>query len=248
MKVIYFSLFLAFFAFSCENDPGIEASTETFLPKIELKGASSISLPCGTTSFTDPGVTATENGQPAQLAITVNPRYFGSTTVNTSDVYDISYVATNKDGIPGAVFRSVTIPPCNGDMVSNLEGTYTSTIVRTNNGNGSTLTGAQYTNMEYVYIKNIGGNKYKISDALGGWYEFGRQLGVAYAAPGHEFTANNIATNDFSFGSAVVVGGFGGPAQITSLNVDPATKSIEISTLWSGSTKFTFAIKLTQVN
>jgi hypothetical protein len=36
--------------------------------------------------------------------------------------------------------------------------------------------------------------KYKISDALGGWYEFGRKLGVAYAAPGHEFTANNIAS------------------------------------------------------
>jgi hypothetical protein len=245
MKVIYFSLFLAFFAFSCENDPGIEASTETFLPKIELKGASSIALPCGTTSFTDPGVTATENGQPAQLAVTVNPRYFGSTTVNTSDVYDISYVATNKDGIPGAVFRTVTIPPCNGDMVTNIEGTYTSTIVRTSAA-GANLTGPQYTNMKYIYIKKIDGNKYQISDALAGWYEFGRKLGVAYAAPGHEFTANNIAANDFSFGGPVEVGGFGGNAQITAFNVDAATKTITINTSWEAG--FTFAITLKQVN
>jgi hypothetical protein len=239
--IILGALFLA----SCENDPGIDPSKETFLPKIELLGSDNVALPCGTTSYTDPGVNATENGAPVTPTVTISPRYFGSSQINGADVYDISYVAVNVDSIPGATFRTVFIPPCNGDMVSNIEGVYTSTVVRTNSA-GTVLTGPQYTNMKYVLIKKSGANTYQISDVIGGWYEFGRALGVAYAAPGATITANNIAANDFTYGDAATVGGFGGAATLTGFTVDAANKQIVMSSTWEAG--FKFVATLTQVN
>lgn len=233
------------FLTSCENDPGIEESKETFLPRIALIGSSSVTLPCGSTSYTDPGVDATENGVPVTPVITVNPRYFGSTTINSADVYDISYVVTNVDNIPGAAFRTVFIPPCNGDLVTNIEGLYTSTVVRTSYA-GAVLTLPQYTNMKYVLIKKSGANTYQISCVIGGWYEFGRSLGVAYAAPGATITANDIATNDFTYGPPTVVGGFGGEVGLTGFTVDAAAKQIVMSSDWKQG--FKFVATLTQVN
>ena len=230
---------------SCENDLGIELSKETFLPKITLLGDSDVNLPCGSSSYNDPGVDATENGAPVDVTTNVVSRYFGSSSITGPDVYDISYVAVNKDGIPGSTFRTVVNPPCNGDLVSSLEGTYTSTIVRTSAA-GANLTGPQYTNMKYIYIKKVSGNEYLISDAICGWYEIGRGLGPDFVAPGHKIFANDIPGNDFSFGDAVEVGYFGGDAHITSFKVDATSKVITIDTEWTAG--FTFAITLTQVN
>jgi hypothetical protein len=239
--IILGALFLA----SCENDPGIEPSKETFLPKIELIGSDDVSLPCGSTSFTDPGVNASENGAAVTPTVTITPRYFGSSQINGADVYDISYVAINVDNIPGATFRTVSIYPCNGDMVTNIEGVYSSTVVRTSAA-GAVLTGPQYTNMKYVLIKKSGANTYQISDVIGGWYEFGRALGPAYAAPGATITANNIAANDFTYGDAATVGGFGGAATLTGFTVDAANKQIVMSSDWEAG--FSFVATLTQVN
>jgi hypothetical protein len=238
-----FIILLALVLTSCENDPGIEPSKETFLPKIALKGSANVSLPCGTTSYTDPGVEASENGVAVTPVVTISPRYFGSNQINSADVYDISYVATNVDNIPGAVTRTVFIPPCNGDMVNNIEGLYTSSIVRTR-ADGSAA--GSYTSLKYVLIKKSGDNVYQISDVIGGWYELGRALGVAYAAPGASVTANNIAANDFTYGPGIEVGGFGGIATLTSFTVDAANKQIVMSADWE--LGFKFVTTLTQVN
>ncbi len=239
--IILGTLFLA----SCENDPGIEASKETFLPKIELIGSAKVNLPCGSTSYADPGVEASENGVKVTPVVTVTSRYFGSSSINGADIYDISYVATNKDNIPGSTVRTVSIPPCNGDLVTNIEGVYSSTVVRTSAA-GANLTGPQYTNMKSVLIKKIGDDTYQISDAIGGWYELGRALGVAYAAPGATLKANNIAANDFTFLTPATVGGFGGTATLTGFTVDPATKQIVMTSSWTNG--FTFVATMTQVN
>lgn len=235
--VIYFA---ALFLVGCENDPGIATSVETFLPKILLKGNPNVLLPCGTTSYADLGVDATENGQPATVETKITPRYFGGSAINSADVYDISYVAINKDGIPGATFRTVTLPPCNGDLVTNIEGSYSSTIFR----NG--VSAPQYTNVKTIYIKKISGNIYQISDAIGGWYEFGRALGPAYAAPGYKITANNIGTNNFTFGAPIEVGGFGGKLVMTDFKVDAAKKQIVVTTDWEFG--FKFVATMTQIN
>ena len=238
-----FILFAVLFFTSCENDLGIEPSKETFLPKIELLGSPNVTLPCGSTSFSDPGVEASENGVPVTPTVTVSPRYFGSTQINSADVYDINYVAINVDNIPGAVSRTVMIPPCNGDMVNNIEGLYTSSIIRTRT-DGSAA--GSYSNLKYVLIKKVGDNVYQISDILGGWYEFGRALGVAYAAPGATVTANNIAANDFTYGPGVEVGGFGGVSTMTGFTVDAANKQIVMSCDWELGFKFVSTLK--QVN
>jgi len=239
--IILGALFLA----SCENDPGIDPSVETFLPKIEVIGSSNVTLPCGTTSYTDPGVNATENGVAVTPTVTIASRYFGSTAVDGPDVYDYSYAYSNVDSIPGVAFKTVFIAPCNGDMVTNIEGLYTSTVVRTSAA-GAVLTAPQYTNMKYVLIRKTGPNTYKISDAIGGWYEFGRSLGVAYAAPGASITANNIAANDFTYDTPATVNGFGGTATLTGFTVDAANKKIVMSSSWT--LGFKFVATLTQVN
>jgi hypothetical protein len=84
------------------TDTQIGHSRVTFFPVLSLKGAKYIAVPKGGT-YTDPGVTATEGGQP--ITATSSP------AVNTAvpGVYSVVYTATNKDGFSAQVFRIVTV-------------------------------------------------------------------------------------------------------------------------------------------
>ena len=172
------------------------------------------------------------------------PRYFKGKTVDTSkpDIYDVTYKAINVDGYSGTFEVPIFVYPSNGNMVNNIQGLYTSTIVR--NGTSS----PQYTDLEYVLIVKTGDNTYAFSDGIGGYYDFGRGYGVAYAAKNVIITANDISTNNFSFTSKFGVGAFGGVANITSMTVDAPKKQIKFTTVWkAGSTTYTFVVTLTQV-
>jgi len=242
-NILFIALALFSISFSsCKDDADVdlEASKVSYLPALTMSGESSIVLPCTTTSFTDPGLKATVNGAEIPVSVTITPTYFGSSTIDGPDFYTINYQAYNTDSIPGAAIRTVLIPPCNGDLVSDISGTYTSTVVRTTTSSGAQIT---YTDLEYVFIKNAGGNKYLLSDAIGGYYELGRALGTAYAAPGASLTANSIPGNDFTFDSVAEVGGFGGAATLTSFTVDPASKTITFESAWN---VYTFKVVLTQ--
>ncbi|MEZ4910348.1 MAG: DUF5012 domain-containing protein [Saprospiraceae bacterium] len=237
MKYLSFVLLCSLFIFSsCEED-GSEPSIETFLPKLVMSGESDVNLNCSTTSYSDPGVVATENGQNVDLIVNTAGRYFGSSIINTADIYDISYTAYNKDSIPGTAFRTVFLPPCNGDMVSSIEGVYTSTIVR----NGSTS--AQYTNLKYILIKKVGDNSYQLSDAIGGYYDFGRQYGPHYAATNMVVTNNGGA---YSSDDIIPVGDFEGNLSLTDFTVDSASKTIKFTTDWDAG--FVFEVTLQQAN
>jgi hypothetical protein len=133
-----------------------------------------------------------------------------------------------------------------GNLVDNIEGLYTSTVVRTAIASGVKLTGPQYTNMKYVLISKSG-DKYLLSDAIGGWYEFGRALGVGYRNPGMTITAIDIATNNFTFGSPATVGGFGGTVTMKSMTVDAATKTIVFTSDWTSGYSFLVTLKQVQL-
>lgn len=240
-KIIYIFSFilLIFLVAGCENDSNVPPSEVTYFPKMEMSGKAVINLDCTTATFTDPGVTALEGGKPVDVTTVVHGRYYGGTAVNSADVYDISYTAVNVDGIPGTVLRTVYFPPCNGDFVSSIAGVYESTVVR----NG--VVSPQYQGLKYVYIKKIGNNVYQLSDAIGGYYDFGRGYGSDYAFVGMTVTANNLATNDFTFGPTVEGGAFGGACDMTAFSIDAATKTINFETAWDAGYKF--VIKLTQV-
>ncbi|MCB0521286.1 MAG: hypothetical protein H6577_04015 [Lewinellaceae bacterium] len=245
IKFLFLPLFVVALFSSCDKyENSAEPSFITYLPKLTVSGSPNITLECDATSYSDAGGTAEEQGKPIDLITTVKPKYFGGSTVDGPDVYTILYSAENKDGIPGAAERTVTWKECNGDLVSSIAGMYTAYLSRTTKSSGAVLASAQYQGVGPVIIRDLGNNQYGISDAIGGWYEFGRSLGVSYAAIGQTITANNIPANDFTFGPAVEVGGFGGVNTLTSFKVFPSESKIVFTTDWEAG--FTFEVTLIQ--
>ncbi|MBM1106106.1 hypothetical protein JQC67_08165 [Aurantibacter crassamenti] len=226
-------------------DPSVEApgaddaSVVTYLPLITLVGEDVV-LDCNATSYSDPGAAASAAGAPIELVTKVSGKYFGGTSVDGTDSYSVAYSAFNVDGIPATGFRSVLWPECNGDLVTSIAGMYTGTVAR----DGSTPDG--YSDNGPFIIKDLGDDRYAISDAQGGWYEYGRAIGVSYATPGMVLKANNIAANDFTSEGTVTTNTFGGDNTFVSLIVDPVAKTLTLTVDWSFG--YTFETVFTQTD
>ena len=242
-KIVLF-IMSSFFMMSCEDDLESEGvSRVTYYPTFNMQGSPEVFLSSGAT-FADPGVTATEDGKSLEVSTSVVGRYFGYSGVSVpdpvpADVYLVNYSAKNSDGFDGTTGRMLYVAK-SGDLVSSIEGVYTSTVVR------NEVSAAPYTEMKYIVIKDNGDGTYNISDGIGGYYDFGRGYGDAYAAKGVKVTANDIAANDFTYPAAFPVGLFGGTAEMSGMTVDPTNKTITFSTEWSFG--FTFVVTLKQVN
>jgi len=225
---------------ACNNEPEVSnISRITYFPIFSYEGGDLALIPCSS-DFQIPPISASEAGQ--ELPLTVKTKGISGTVpsvdINKADIYVETTTAINSDGFPASVERTFWVA-CTGDLVNSIEGLYTSTVVR----NGSVS--AQYTDLQYVLIRKVGANQYEVSCAIGGYYEFGRAYGDAYRAPGVIVTANNIATNDFSFSGPVPVGAFGGACTMTTMTVDPATKTIVFESDWDAG--YHFVVTLTQV-
>jgi hypothetical protein len=242
ISIIFFLAFagLLLTTSSCEREKDSEGISKiTYFPDFKMTGDEVIFLNKGT-AFTDPGVKAYENGIEIPVRQSVTGDYFPANAidVNMPNKYIINYAATNKDGFDGSTSRIVFVV-ATGDLITSIEGLYTSTIVR----NG--VSSPNYTDLEYVMIRKAGDNTYEISDAIGGYYDIGRGYGAAYRATGALITANNISANDFDLGPSFGVGAFGGTASITSFSVNAATGTITMVTDWDAG--FTFEVTLKQV-
>lgn len=225
---------------SCNNEPEVSnISRITYFPTFTYDGGDLALVPCSS-DFQVPPISATEAGQ--ELPLTVKTRGISgnvpSVDINKPDIYVETTTAINSDGFPATVERTFWVA-CTGDLVNSIEGLYTSTVIRNNVNN------PQYYNLEYVLIRKVGANQYEVSCAIGGYYEFGRAYGDAYRAPGVIVTANNIATNDFSFSGPVPVGAFGGACTMTTMSVDAAAKTITFESDWDAG--YHFAVTLNQV-
>ena len=207
-------MFVAAVFSSCERDLETEGITKkiTYYPVFELEGEEEIVIHAGD-DFTLPGAVAKEQGNEIPVTTTISGTYFaGSVTAIDSelaDIYNVNYSAVNQDGYSGSTARIVRVLPPPGDFVNSIEGTYTQTVVRTPAGGPAN---ADYTDVEYAYVAKIGPDTYQLSDGIGGYYEYGRGFGPAYAATGATLTANNIGGNDFTIGDTFSVGDFGGVA------------------------------------
>ena len=214
---------------SCE-DPSVEAlgsndtSQVTYLPLITLEGGDVV-LDCDATSYTDPGAVATAGGEEIELFTNVTGLYFGGSEINGPDSYTVAYSAFNDDGIAAAGFRSVLWPPCDGDFVTSIAGTYTAISLKR-------APGYSTSGME-VIIKDLGNGVYAISDAIGGWYDQEYGYGPDYAATGMTVTANDIPNNDFTLDGASTLP-WGGLIQLTDFSVDPVAKTVSYTTTWEG--------------
>lgn len=242
----YFAIvLLAGLGVSCEPDKLTENISQiTYFPEFDYQGDEQYIVGCGA-PFVDPGVTATENGEEIEVSkkITAMMTAGTFTAVGTvPDRYTIEYGAVNKDGFAAGTSREVWVS-CTGDLETSLEGLYTATVVR----NGAS--GAQYTDMQYIIIRKKSGNVYELSDAIGGYYAIGRAYGDAYLAAGIQITANDIATNDFSFNGPIGAGAFGGILKMTGMEVNKATKTIVFSSNWDTTTGtiYDFVVTLKQV-
>lgn len=241
-KILFYGLSILGLIFTgCDDASDMaDESQITFLPKITLDGSSTISLDCDATSYSDPGAIAEAGGEQIELVTNISGKYFGATEIDGVDSYSVAYSAFNDDGIPATDFRSVLWPECNGDLVTSIAGMYTATVSR----DGSSPEGYQ-DNGPFI-IKDLGDDRYAISDAQGGWYEYGRGLGVAYATPGLVLKANNIVANDFTSEGDVSTNTFGGVNTFNSLVVDPVAKTLTLSVYWSFD--YTFVTVFTQTD
>ena len=110
---------------SCRKEPSfnypagtVGISKVTVYPTLALKGSSVIVQPIGAV-YTDPGVTALEGTNPLTPVVT------GSVNVNTAGVYTLTYTATNKDGFPASITRTVAVYDTKPDAVANdFSGSY----------------------------------------------------------------------------------------------------------------------------
>ncbi len=244
MKKLILSVIVASSLFvSCDEDSTGGVSRITNYPLIEVLGDDPVFVPQGGT-YTDPGAIATEGGTEIPFTTSATGVYRGESSVNTAvtDEYQVTYTATNADGFNASASRKVIVYKT-GNLIDNIEGVYTCTISR----NGVTPNAA-YQNIRYIYIWKNGDGTYEISDAFGGWYQYGRALGLGYITPGGTINAVNIPANTFTFpGNPLSNAGFGGTANITGLTVDPVQKKLVLTCSWLAPTAYTFVATLTQV-
>ncbi|MFD2939494.1 immunoglobulin-like domain-containing protein [Flavobacterium notoginsengisoli] len=231
---------------SCDADSSAGVSKVTNYPVFEVNGETTLFVAQGAT-YNDPGVVATENGAEIPVEVSFAGKYRGAKTLDTSkiDQYTQTYSATNVDGFKGSTTRKVIVYKT-GDLVTSIEGVYIATTRR----NGTLMAASQGSSVDvkYIYIWKNADGSYEVSDAFGGWYDISRNIGVTSAAVGGTITGN-IATNTFTFPGIPVCAYFGGSAKISGLTVDPATKTLVLTTDWAAdaATNYKFVSTLTQV-
>jgi hypothetical protein len=111
-----------------ENDHQVGISKITYYPIVAIKGDRLMIISQGST-FTDPGVVSTVNGQP------VTPTITGSVNTAVPGVYGITYSATNTDGYAASDWRTVVV--IGSDVAAN---DYSGTYIRNATGVTSTWT------------------------------------------------------------------------------------------------------------
>jgi hypothetical protein len=217
-KLLIYIMVAAAVLAGCNNDLETEGiSRITYFPEFQLEGEDLYFLDEGE-PFVDPGVTVLEQGAEIPFTSTYVGRYSGysgSTIGSESDQYTLTYNAVNKDGFAASATRTI-IAANTGDLVTSIEGAYISNPVRIN--------GVSY-DPSVVLIWEVSPNVYEISCSVGGFYADGRGDGDISLSRGGTITVNNLATNDFTFTPGYIEN-FGLEVGITSMTVDPDTKTI----------------------
>ena len=162
-------LFLAVGFTSCEKKS--EGLTKvTFYANIELEGDDYMIVAKGS-AFTDPGFTATMNGQDVSKDVKVE----GGVDTSVSGVYTIEYSIVNADGFPATASRTVVVL----DPVDPVEGMWELDQAKSQRVyNGAT---APYKGAFDFLIINNGDGTYFVEDLMAGWYAQGAGYGSNYA-------------------------------------------------------------------
>ncbi|MDE5664622.1 MAG: DUF5012 domain-containing protein [Duncaniella sp.] len=172
----YISLFAVSIAMvtltSCDKDT--EGLTDiTYYPVVELQGPAYEIVTAGQ-AYTDPGSTATLDGEDVTDRITV------TTDLDFSNpkpgYYPITYSVTNADGFSAGATRYVLVAAPDEPA----SGFYTVSADSYRDYNGITYFGGYP-----LRVVGDGNGNYQISDLLGGWYEYRSGYGPTYALTGN---------------------------------------------------------------
>lgn len=231
--LLYIAVIGCFVFTSCETEDTEDVSQITNFAVFNLEGEDEIILETGE-EYVEPGASALEAGEAVEVSTSTSGLFRGGELdVTVPDVYSVNYSAVNKDGFVATASRTVIVAE-NGDLVTDLSGLYRSTVTR-NGTKGSPI--------EYVLIWEKSPGVYQISDAIGGYYMYGRGYGLSYAAQGLEITVNGPGS--YSFNDPIGVGAFGGDLTVTELTTDPVNKTMTLTTDWSFG--YVFKVELEQV-
>jgi hypothetical protein len=229
--IIYiFLVMVSITFFSCEKDYE-KIERVTYYPKFEVKGDATVILKKGS-AFTDPGVIATEDGKELKIITTVSSLN-GATSidVNKVDIYYLTYSAQNSDGYYGTASRTVIVGGA-GDLTKSLEGVYLGASSRPTQ---------QFSGMKWIVVTEIAPKKYRISDAVGGYYDLGRKYGFGYAFQGAVIT-------DTGSGYTVTTAtapSFGNTTVISNIVVDATAKTVKFTSTADFASNNIFTVVLT---
>jgi BT_2262-like, C-terminal domain/Bacterial surface protein, Ig-like domain len=171
-KIISLLIILGFITLlSCEKES--EGLTRiTYYHEISLVGGS-VTVPIGGT-YTEPGYSAVVNGVDKTSDVVVTDNI----DADTPGVYTVTYSATNTDGYPASVQRTVVVAAAN--LGGPESGVYHSDIIRSA-GNG-TFKAKRGTFT--ITIVHIGSNVYEVECMLGAYYSTGSGYGPDYSIGG----------------------------------------------------------------
>lgn len=140
---------------SCNDDEDQFTDTRvTHYAIIELLGEEEVVLQAGE-DWTDPGVKATIGDQDVTDRVVVT----GHADANEGGINSLTYTVTNDDGFSASAYRTVYVYDKN-----NFQSAY----------DAASKYGTRAYSGNPVSIVKVKGNVYHISDALGGFYAFGR--------------------------------------------------------------------------
>jgi hypothetical protein len=159
---------------SCDDKETEGISRITYYVDLELKGADLMTIPIGTT-FTDPGVVATEGDNDISESVTVK----GSVNTNKTGLYTLNYNATNVDGFNSSIERTVIV--YDPTMTTDISGSYSlaEDSYRLYSGAKTDFSGYDVT------ITQLEPGIFHISDFFGGFYDQRDGRGSAYAMSGY---------------------------------------------------------------
>ena len=170
-KIIYFAIGAVVamtLAASCTKES--EGLTRiTYYPVLELEGETTMLVDKGS-SFTEPGYTATLNGEDVSADVKIE------SNVNTSKsgIYSVVYSIVNSDGFSSVAKRTVIV----FDFEDPVEGIYTVDPSSYRLYNGAQLA---FGRAFQIYVLANGDGTYLVDDILGGWYCQRAGYGTAYA-------------------------------------------------------------------
>lgn len=225
---------------SCEKKVTTEdPSTITYYVSFEMNGDETMLVPINST-FTDPGIVATENGANVndKVVVTITDaasREVPAISTTAAGMYTISYSAVNKDGFGSETSRKVFV--YDPAITKSIAGTYSVDVTQTIYGSNpfsAYIAANGWATSAKVVVTEVAPGFFKFDDLLAGWYGQIRGYGNSYYMSG---TVTLNADNSLTLLESYIKGWGDGLDWIKNAVWDEINSTIKYDASYSGSIK-----------